>query len=366
MKNKWLKVLALSLAVAMSISLAACSSSPAASSAPAAETSGAEASTEAAPQSKEGGYKIGWSTIYLTPSWMQQTKAMMDERVEHWKAQGIISEYTIANANGDTSTQISQIENMISQGYDAIILIAGSSTALNTVVDKCAAQGVVVVNIDSLVTTDKVTCTINTSATEHGQLCAQWLVDKIGGKGEIVLFNGPAGVAVSDERQAGAQSVLAKYPDVKVVANLNTEYNEAPALEAINPVLDTNPNIAGILSLGGAMSSASLKAIEEKGMNMIPITGENYNAFMKNWDRLKAKGFSSFAVGQPNWLGVLAVDQCVRILNGDAYEKEILVPLPQFTDDNLSKFVPNDLADDGFTIAKITEDEITKYLTPKA
>lgn len=355
MKRKLFKMLSLSLAVLLLFSLAACGGGSDPTPTPGGDNPGGETT----------GYKIGWSTIYLTPSWMQQTKGMLDERAEYWKEKGVVSEYTIANANGDTSMQISQIENMISQGYDAIILIAGSSTALNPVVEKCAEQGVVVVNIDSLVTTDKVTSTINTSATEYGEVCAQWMADKLGGKGKIIMFSGPAGVQVSDERQSGAESILANYPDIEVVTTLNSEYNEAPALEIINPVLDANPDIDGILALGGAQASASLKAMQEKGIN-VPLTGENYNAFLKNWADLQDEGFTSIALGQPNWLGVLAMDQCIRILNGEDYEKDIIVPIPQITDDNLSEFVPNDMPDDGYPVADITEEDIAEFLAPKA
>ena len=214
--RKWLgSMTALCLAA---VSLAACgggSSNSGTTAAPAqtnaaTETTaaGADAETKEASTGKEGGYKIGWSTIYLTPSWMQETSGLMDACIEKYKAEGVISDYTIANADGDTSVQISQIENMIAEGYDAIILDAGSSDALNQVVEKATSQGVIVVNFDSLVTTDKVTCRIGTSDVEYGRLCAQWLVDTLGGKGNIIVFSGPAGVAVSDGREKGAMEIL--------------------------------------------------------------------------------------------------------------------------------------------------------------
>ena len=72
------------------------------------------------------GYKIGFSDIYLTPSWMQQMKGMLDTRVDYWKEKGVISEFTLANANGDNSKQIADIQNMVAEGYDAIIIANGS------------------------------------------------------------------------------------------------------------------------------------------------------------------------------------------------------------------------------------------------
>lgn len=364
--KKQTRFVSLVLGLLMVLSLAACggapkSEAPAPSSAAPASTAEASQASEAAAPSGEG-YKIAWSTIYLTPSWMQQTKAMFETRCEKWKAEGVVSEFYIANADGDTSQQIDQIENLIAQKYDALVLIAGSSTALNTVVEKAHDGGMVIVNMDSIVTTDKVTSKINTSQVEYGEMCADWLAKKLDGKGKIIVFNGPAGVAVSDERFEGAKKALAAYKDIEIVAELNSEYNEGPAMDVVMPALDAHADVDGILALGGSLASASLKAVQQKNMDLIPITGENYNAFLKEWHSLQEKGFSSIAVGQPNWLIVLSVDQCVRALQGQEVKAEVIVPIPVITDENLGEFVPNDFPDDGYPVADITEEQIEEYL----
>src|SRR5437868_4371493 len=77
--------------------------------------SGDEASSSGADKSKS--LKVGWSTIYLTPSWMQQTDKMLKADVAKLKADGTIASYQTFNANGDTSQQIAQIRAMIQQKY---------------------------------------------------------------------------------------------------------------------------------------------------------------------------------------------------------------------------------------------------------
>lgn len=309
-------------------------------------------------------YVIGWSTIYLTPSWMQQTNKLLMDRADYWKKEGLLEEVVVANANGDTSVQISQIENMISKKYDAILVVAGSSTALNPVLEKAEKAGIKVINFDSLVTSDKITSKINTDQTQFGSQTAQWLADKIGGKGKVIAMNGPAGVAVSDERWAGAKSVFDKYPDISIVANISTEYNEGPAMQAILPALSANPDVDGIFSQGGALSSAAVKALQQNKMKLVPMPGENYNGFLRLWDSLRDEGFSSYAVGQPNWLSVLSLDQAIRALEGQKVEKNVVVPLPVIDDNNLKDFVPNDHPDDYFPIKDLTEEDIVKILGP--
>ncbi len=309
------------------------------------------------------GYKIGFSDIYLTPSWMQEMKDMLDERVEFWKAQGKLDELYLANANGDNSRQIADIQNMTAEGYDAIIIIAGSATALNNAVDEAMAKGVVVVNTNSLVTT-KVTSVLATSDVEYGETCANWLIEQLGGKGKIVLFSGPSGVSTSELREKGARDALAKYPDIEIVTTLNSEYNEAPALEVVMPVIDAY-DFDGILALGGSLASASLKGMIESGKPMVPITGENYNAFVKLWAENIDNGFSSIAVAEPNWEGALALDLCIKILDGEKYSENYELSRPVITNENIGEYVPNDFPDDYYLISNLTDEEYKAMLEVK-
>ena len=186
-------------------------------------------------------------------------------------------------------------------------------------------------------------------------------MDEMGGKGKIIMFSGPAGVATSDLRQKGAESVLANYPDVEVVTTLNSEYNEAPALEMITPVLDAY-EFDGILALGGSLACASLKALVESGHDMVPITGENYNGFVKLWYDQLENGFSSIAIGEPNWEGALALELCVKILNGEDYAANYQLSRPVITNDNIADYIPNDLPDDYYLCDPLTDEEYVSML----
>ena len=87
----------------------------------------------------------------------------------------------------------------------------------------------------------------------------------MGGKGKIIVLNGPAGISVSDDRRKGADAVLAANPGVEILAETNTAYNVAPAQEAVTSLLFTHPEIDGILSLGGALSAGAILAMDKQG-----------------------------------------------------------------------------------------------------
>jgi ribose transport system substrate-binding protein len=281
-------------------------------------------------------YSIGWANIYSVPTWMKQTEGTITAEVEELKKDGLVKDLKITDAQGNAQTQIQQIQSMIDANLDAIIVEAGSSTALNRVIADACAKGIAVINFDSLVDTDELTAKINTDSNEWGASAAKWLVDKLGGKGKIIIMNGPAGISVSDDRRKGATPVLEANKGIQVLTETNTEYNVAPAQEAMTNLLFSNPEIDGVLSLGGALSAGSILAFDRQGREQVPITGENARQFLELW---KQKGIKGWATMQPNWLGALSVYTAVQALQGKDVPAFVKVPLPIIDDSNIDSYL---------------------------
>jgi ribose transport system substrate-binding protein len=285
---------------------------------------------------REAPYTIGWANIYSVPTWMKQTEGTITAEVDKLKEQGLVDELMITDAQGNAQTQIQHIQSMIDADVDAIVVIAGSSNALDRVISDACEKGIAVVNFDSLVNTDNVTAKINTDSNEWGSSAAQWMVDQLGGKGKIIVMNGPAGISVSDDRRKGAQPVLDANPDLEIITETNTEYNVAPAQEAMTSLLFANPDIDGVLSLGGALSAGSVLAFDRQGREQVPTTGENARQFLELW---KEKGLSGWATMQPNWLGALSVYTAVQALEGKDVPAFVKVPLPVINDDTIDSYL---------------------------
>ncbi len=307
--------------------------------------------------------KVGWSTIYLTPSWMKETSNEIQAEIDRLKKRGVVGDYKVFDANGDSATQIAQIQSMIDQKYDIVLLIAGSATALNPVVEKATAAGLVVVNWDSLVTTDKLTAKVFEDQVEWGRKTATWLVNKLDGKGKILTMNGPAGIAVSEARWSGAKEVFDKTPGIKIEGTANVEYNEAPALVKWTSLLAAHPDINGIWCQAGAHAAAAMKALQQRGMKLVPMTGENFNAFLKMWCQAKSQGFSAYATAEVNYMAVISLDLAVMAKSGQKTPKQVVVPLPEITNENVCDWASNKFPDDWYVIPHIpTTAEIDKLI----
>ncbi len=299
-------------------------------------------------------YTIGWANIYSVPTWMKQTQGTIEAEIEALKAKGLVDKLVVTDAQGDANVQIQQIQSMIDSDVDAIVLIAGSSTAPGRVIADACAKGIAIINFDSLVDTDQVTAKVNTDSNQWGGQAAEFLIKAIGGKGKILVLNGPAGVSVSDDRRKGAEPVLKAHPEVEILAETNTAYNVAPAQEAVTSLLFANPEIDGILSLGGALSAGAVMAFDKQGRGQVPITGENARQFLELW---KEKGLTAWATMQPNWLGAFAVYAAVQALEGKDVPAFVKVPLPVIDNASIDGYLARakDFPADGYIYSPYDE-----------
>ncbi|MCY0877945.1 MAG: ABC transporter substrate-binding protein [Firmicutes bacterium] len=304
-------------------------------------------------------YVIGWSDIYTTPSWMTETIGYFNSAVKVLKKEGLIKSFTIANANGSTPQQIAQIEDMVAKRYNGILVDAGSATALNRAIDEATSAGIAVGNFDSLVTTTDLVTRVDTNQFQWGSLTAQWLVNQLHGHGKILVLNGPAGVSVSQQRWAGAQSVFKKYPGIKILNISNDTYNVAPAEATVSSLLPNYPVINGIWSQGGALSAGAVLAFLHAHRKIPPITGENYNQFLKQWVQYH---LDAIAVEQPNWLGEIALYALIRHLEGLPVPHYINVPFQVITNQNVRQFVKIGGPNDYYGIKPISLKEIYKLI----
>ena len=101
---------------------------------------------------EDGQYVIGVSNTLVGNGWRE---VMVCSIKAEALASGKVSELVLANRNAGPSEQIADLQNLISQGVDAIIVNPSDREALNPVIEEAAAQDIVVVAVDQAVTSDQ-------------------------------------------------------------------------------------------------------------------------------------------------------------------------------------------------------------------
>ncbi|OUL99014.1 ABC transporter substrate-binding protein [Variovorax sp. JS1663] len=120
------------------------------------------------------------------------------------------------SADYDLNKQFSQIDGFIASGVDMILVNAIDAKAIEPALQKAKKAGIVVVGVD--VAANGADATVQTNNVQAGEIACQYIVEKLGGKGNVIIQNGPQVSAVID-RVNGCKSVLKKSPDIKILSD---------------------------------------------------------------------------------------------------------------------------------------------------
>lgn len=304
-------------------------------------------------------YTIGWSINNAGISWRTEYIEEFNQQAKRYG--DLIEETIILNADSDVNKQIADIEDLLAKKVDAIVIDPQSPTALVPVIEKAYQSGIPVIIVNDTIETDQYTAFVSVDHFDFGRVGAEWLVDAMGGKGNLVILDGIAGMGVGVERYNGAMSVFEKYPDIKIVAHEYASWSYDQGKIATQNILAAQPQIDGIWSSGGDMTLGAVDAFNEAGRPLIPMTGEALNGYIKKWQTLEPQGFRSIAPYMPTWLSASALDMAVKALIGFPVPKDTIYPTPTFTEQELDQIVRLDLPD-SYWLGSLLPDAVIKEI----
>ena len=326
------------------------------------EASAESESTEASSAAPEGtkAIKIGFTDSYNGNSYRQTMEAQMQKTADELKAQGYIGEYTVAEANQDAATQISQIEDFITQGYDIIIVDPASSSSLNNAIQEACDAGIPVITVnDGPVDMDNdLLYQMYFDNTAMTKALTEYVCEQMGGKGNLIELRGTAGTTTDDQFHQGVLDALKEYPDVKVVSEIYTDWTASKAQTELNSVLPTLGDVQGLVTQGGD-AYAAVQAFLSAGYsadNLPVIAGDNRGSYLNWWANEAPKGYKTLSAASNPWDGAMSLYVAVDICNGEKVSNNMVIPFGQVTADTLSEYTG--LGDDDVAFTTMTWDEI--------
>jgi ribose transport system substrate-binding protein len=186
-------------------------------------------------------------------------------------------EFKTVISGTDVQHQISDLQSMIAAGANAILLYPLSPTALNRVIRQGCEKHVLMFTYDATVTEP---CAYNVSniTAHYGADSAQWMVNQLGGKGELVVNHGVAGTAVTKTYDEQAYHVFSKYPGIKIVGEFYGNWNDGTSQEGVSKILAAHPQIDAIWTVDGTYGS--LQAVQNaRPDRLVVIAGQSNNGY---------------------------------------------------------------------------------------
>lgn len=241
---------------------------------------------------------------------------------------------TSSNAN----EQANQIDEMISLKPAAIVLLPHNdevSVAAQKIVDK----DIPLVVFDRKVDADY-TAYVAGDNPDMGAQSAEYMGEKLGGKGTIAVLNVPSSGSVSTERVDAFKKVMSeKYKDIKLVDITAADFTQEAGLKTAADALVANQTLDAIFSIDDESSLGILQAIREAKRTDIKYLsggGGGQAYFQKIQTETAPECFT--ATYSPSMIGD-AVELAKDIKEGKKVEKENIIPPDIVTKDNVSKFL---------------------------
>ena len=246
----------------------------------------------------------------------------------------------IVDARNDPSRQVDAIETFITQGVDAIIVVAIDVEGILPAVQSARDADIPVVAIDARIEVPPANTFIGVdnvgAGEEAGNYTLEFINTEMDGSAQIGVV-GALNSFIQNQRRDGFVSVVEGAEGVELVGTVDGQNVQETALSAAENLVTGNPDLDIIYATGEPALIGAIAAVESQGVqDSVTIIG---------WDLSEQairgidEGFVQAVVQQdPFQEGVRAVEASLSILNGEEVSEEILIPITIVTQENVDEY----------------------------
>jgi ribose transport system substrate-binding protein len=274
-------------------------------------------------------------TVYNMSSFITQGKEGMESFA---KANNV--ELLWNSANNDVATQASQFESLINQKVDAIIIVPVQADSLQPQLEAAKAAGIPVLAVNTTLSNeDLITSAVLPDDVAAGAQEMQMMADKLGGKGNIVILQGPLGSSPELDRTKGIESVLAKYPDIKVLAKDTANWAREEAINKTKNWISSFGNkIDGVVAENDDMGLGAVAALKEANMTK-PVVG--IDGIEDGLRAVESGDFIGSSLQHGRVELAAGLGAALKVINKEPYEKNYVYTMPPITPDNVQQYIKN-------------------------
>lgn len=276
---------------------------------------------------------IGVSLLNLSSEFIVMLNQAMEVKAKELGVKLIVSD---AQRNADK--QVQQVENFIARKVDAIILNPCEVEASSPAVDKALAAGIPIVNVNSE-TRSAPAAFIGSRDEESARLAMGYLAERLQGRGQVLMMQGFMGQAAQLKRDQGAREVLAKHPELKLLAVQTAEWDRAKAMSLMENWIQSYGNkIQAVFAQNDEMGMGAVIALEQAKLKDKVIVA-SVDAIADALQAVKAGRLDATVFQDARGQGGQAVETAVKLARRQPCEKQKFIPFQLVTKDNVREFL---------------------------
>jgi ribose transport system substrate-binding protein len=240
------------------------------------------------------------------------------------KANGFTVVNYIPTSPDNVPQQTALVEEGLKAKHDAFVLTPVDIKAMVAAVQKVHAAGIPLVNVGDRLTGGSVVAFVGSDDYSIALDTARTLFKALGGKGNVVVLEGPETIPTAPNRLRGFKDALKEFPDIKVTLSKNAMYARPASSELFKAMLKLKPppQVDGVLAANDAMAFGAIEAFKEAKIKLPLIVGINASKeaieFIKSGEMLASGDYNGLVEG------CLGAEIAIRALRKQPVPKEVM------------------------------------------
>src|SRR3954469_23945448 len=262
-------------------------------------------------------YKLAYMQVLPENPFWQTMKDAVDARA----AEDGVTVDTIAlpTASG-VADQVGQMENAVTQQYAGIILGTVDAAGIVPGIEAANAAGIPVLSVDTAPAGGDIISLVQTDNIAAAQQGAQFIADKIGGKGKVLNLQGDLANQTGQARNQGVHDVFDTYPDIQVI-DQSTMWLGEKGLSITENILTSDPDIVAIFAANDPPALGAVQALKAAGRSDVIVVG--FDGTKDGLQAVKDGTLAADVLQFPDAMGIIGVDLMVRHLNGETIPEKV-------------------------------------------
>ncbi|MCQ8280065.1 sugar ABC transporter substrate-binding protein [Acetobacteraceae bacterium KSS8] len=277
---------------------------------------------------------IGLAVANLQADFFNQIKQSAEAEA---KAKG--ADLVVVDAHGDSATQVNQIQDLITRGVKAIIYIPAGATAAGVPVRAAEKAHIPVVAVDRNAPDAPAQTFIASDSVAAAHTLGDYVCKQTGGKGVIGVIQGQIGTTPQRDREKGFDEALKSCPGLKIVAEQpSQEWSQAEGFNIGQDMLQRHPEITVFFGQADGLALGAAQAVKVANADH-PIMVVGFDGDVAALKAVQKGTLAATMTQKTRFMGRLAVDSALDLINGKSLPSEQLQPAVLTTKSNVAPFI---------------------------
>lgn len=242
----------------------------------------------------------------------------------------------VSNAQGDASQQLNDVQNLVTQQFDAIMVNPVDTDAIVPAIQAANQSDIPIIALDRKAASGEVATVIASDNVKGGREAGEELI-RLVGNGPVAQLEGVPGTSAARERGQGFQEAIDGQSSVNLVASQPAGFDRNQALNVTQNILQSSPDVKGIFAQNDEMALGAVQALGDRAGNEVKIVG--FDGIDDALQAIKDEDMNATVAQQPGRIGRLGVENAMKVIDGEDVPNKIGVEVVLVTQENVSDFM---------------------------